>query len=736
MCDTTRVKRKVTAALCCLALSASFAGALSARSLTEKLTLKDSIAYLENVSVLADGSVMLAPDTSKPRLLTDNVGHALRYSTGATYRYLLPDGSEWKGSKSILTDGRVSEHSAIKVPANVRLEFDLKGAYFVNRVELYPYFYEGRGRVESIGVKVSLDGEHWDDTGRAETPYPVLTHATMAVAHERVERVARYVRISPAVSGGDSSQMIEVRIWGCPHVRRRGYLVTGVLDARDGDAITDAKAVTAHLCAPCAGTGEAISAAPLDAPEAGPLPAPASLTATCSSAEWPPGYLPANRQLHYCISAVDNSGETLAEAHASVKTGEGKSNSVHLSWQELPGAVAYRIYRGEKQGEERLLGTKSMKNTPLEDLDWNTYIDWGLKEADPRRRPLKKATVTAIASPDRVEAQRIAGVGSLGPGNYYYRISAWGLRGESAASAPVKVRVRGQRASVAINWRPVAGARGYKIYCCREGEAWEDSLVGRAGAGTCSWLDAGRPRGVAVIVRRRGAQTEDACLGAPWRPIDSESIGRFQQLRIDLCTADDQRTPAVRELILTRREPVGRAVHIGDRDFPPRGLHYQTKVSDRLLKSDKWIAFDVETRCELLNGYRYQESSSAAIAIQPGKIVYKVRDAGDYHLGIVFRFDMDGREEWIVRVNGKELERVCGDRWIWEWNHIKERNKNQNDYLWLTTDPIQFRQGDVVEVENDGPPVACYRIDRMLFVPPGVDVLAEIGLKAKDKEAD
>gem|GEM_PF-5009148 len=171
--------------------------------------------------------------------------------------------------------------------------------------------------------------------------------------------------------------------------------------------------------------------------------------------------------------------------------------------------------------------------------------------------------------------------------------------------------------------------------------------------------------------------------------------------------------------------PPGRSYHIGDRTFPDGHLSPHN-INNSLTESDKWIAFDVEEKCELLDGYRFQESSMAVTAIQPGRIVYKVEQAGKYHLGIVYRDDMDGREGWHVSINGKGLATIYGNRWIWEWDHIELKHKDQNDYLWLSTKAIDFAQGDTISIVNDGPPIACYRIDKLLFVPEGVDVLKEI----------
>lgn len=103
----------------------------------------------------------------------NNVGHSQRYPSGASYRHLQHAGKEWKESKTILFDGRISEHSHISVPGwvKVTVAIDLKGTYF----------YENRDRVEEVSVAVSLDGKKWEDLGSMKTPYPILTHGTMAI---------------------------------------------------------------------------------------------------------------------------------------------------------------------------------------------------------------------------------------------------------------------------------------------------------------------------------------------------------------------------------------------------------------------------------------------------------------------------------------------------------------------------------------------------------------------------
>lgn len=79
------------------------------------------------------------------------------------------------------------------------------------------------------------------------------------------------------------------------------------------------------------------------------------------------GTLPADTY-YYKVSAVDSIGETLASSEVSVTT-SGSTSSVALTWNEVPGAHGYRVYRSDTasgaQDEYVAVTTNSYTDTAL-----------------------------------------------------------------------------------------------------------------------------------------------------------------------------------------------------------------------------------------------------------------------------------------------------------------------------------------------------------------------------------
>jgi hypothetical protein len=81
--------------------------------------------------------------------------------------------------------------------------------------------------------------------------------------------------------------------------------------------------------------------------------------------------------------------------------------------------------------------------------------------------------------------------GGLATGSYYYVITALTATGETTASGEVAANVTGPTGEVTLNWYPVLGATGYKIYRGTTSGA-ENVLVGVvSGSTTTSFVDAG-----------------------------------------------------------------------------------------------------------------------------------------------------------------------------------------------------------------------------------------------------
>jgi hypothetical protein len=66
------------------------------------------------------------------------------------------------------------------------------------------------------------------------------------------------------------------------------------------------------------------------------------------------GSLPGQTTFSYRVTTVNAFGETIGSTEVSATTGSGGSNAVHLSWDAVPGAWAYRVY-GRTAGSEQFL---------------------------------------------------------------------------------------------------------------------------------------------------------------------------------------------------------------------------------------------------------------------------------------------------------------------------------------------------------------------------------------------
>lgn len=109
------------------------------------------------------------------------------------------------------------------------------------------------------------------------------------------------------------------------------------------------------------------------------LPVPNGLAASLASG----GSLTSGQEYFYVVTALDGlGGETMAssEVHA---TPSGGNLSVSLTWNAVPNAAAYNVYRGTTSGGEELLATSPVTAT--------SYTDPGA--------PLVQSTYNLLASP-------------------------------------------------------------------------------------------------------------------------------------------------------------------------------------------------------------------------------------------------------------------------------------------------------------------------------------------------
>ncbi len=154
----------------------------------------------------------------------------------------------------------------------------------------------------------------------------------------------------------------------------------------------------------------------------------------------------------YSVTATTIHGETAASAETIVDVPAGGNASVDLSWPAYPSdawgddALAYNVYRSDANAPP------SSAVLVAEGLVGAQLVDDGYSSVLARVLPDPVATTETIAS------------GVLAGGLWSYRVAAITDRGESLPSASVSVTVAAPANAVRLDWAPVDGAIGYRIY--------------------------------------------------------------------------------------------------------------------------------------------------------------------------------------------------------------------------------------------------------------------------------
>lgn len=149
-----------------------------------------------------------------------------------------------------------------------------------------------------------------------------------------------------------AGSFLEAGLWDQP-ASSSGYISA---NANAGDKTLTVGGATPAVAA---GTQLYIPAAPLPAPQA----------PTFSGASTSGGFLTGGQTYYYKITALDSYGETIAGAEASYAVPAGtNTNQITLTWNAVPGATGYRVYRGTVSNGELLLATLNPQTT-------TTYID-------------------------------------------------------------------------------------------------------------------------------------------------------------------------------------------------------------------------------------------------------------------------------------------------------------------------------------------------------------------------
>lgn len=178
-----------------------------------------------------------------------------------------------------------------------------------------------------------------------------------------------------------------------------------------------------------------------------PLATPTSLVATAHTASGNPistgptfsaeaSLFSAPRlSLFYKVAAVSVDGTTAASSEVSVTAQQG--GSVVLTWDAVPGATSYNIFRSTTTGTEYLVASSSTNS-------YTDYLTGG----------------SSLTAPTGLSATP----STSGANNYFYKVTATNsAAGESAKSAEVSTGVVSGGA-ITLSWTAVSGATGYNIY--------------------------------------------------------------------------------------------------------------------------------------------------------------------------------------------------------------------------------------------------------------------------------
>lgn len=668
------------------------------------------------VAVDLFGLARLQNDESRLRLLTGNRGIAGRYDAGASYRYVDEAGEAFvppndKGH-AMLFDGAFGEHVivAVRGKPRFRIEVDLECRYRVETIRYFGFCGGGQGQTRSVEFLASANRLDWQVVAKFPQAHPRGAYECFPLEARDLHQEFRWVRIEVTpVDVRRGSGVGEIEVWGYPYYHPSGWAISRPIELGGPGTLMACK-WRQELGLPTSARNHPTSLSPLAESIARTVKQPSYLKVSGGKQLWE-GDLPPNTIYSYRVSALNETGESAATPSQQATTGEKPGNMIILKWGHVPGATAYNVYRGPRAGAERLLCTKKMVYTPAEDFFWCGYVDHGDVEPNPRVRPPEKSTIAVLRAPSKVRTKVLKGVGHVAPGEYYYRVSAIDASGESEASPPCRERIRSRRECSLVSWSAVPGATGYKVYRSRNPDDFRNSLLACVGS-ACAYLDdGGRQPGNRALVSVRSGATPEACAAARWVPIESGRVAglpvwAYLQCRVDLFSASEESSPGVGNLSLQFAPQ------------PDRPRHISVEQSQALGQSTDLIVREAED-CAL-KYFINDERIKCANTLEKGSITYEVPASGSYRIGVVYKDDEDGVEEWSVGLNGAEIGRIRADEWPWMW---PEAQKDSNYFLWLPQAVRKLSKGDRLVIRAIGPSVLCSRIDKIILVPPEIEPL-------------
>ncbi|OYV72164.1 MAG: hypothetical protein B7Z74_05985, partial [Deltaproteobacteria bacterium 21-66-5] len=176
---------------------------------------------------------------------------------------------------------------------------------------------------------------------------------------------------------------------------------------------------------------------------------------------------------YYVVTATTSGGETIAGNAQSVSV-TGANNEVTVSWDAVPGAAGYNIYR-----TTAVTGTPPVPNfAPGSGAVLAGVVKSGTTSSftDVGGGSVSSPPTAAILPATTLSAPTTSSTGgSLATGTYFYEIAVLTANGETKASNEQSIPVTGPTGEVTLTWTAVPGATGYKIY--RGTAAGQENLV-------------------------------------------------------------------------------------------------------------------------------------------------------------------------------------------------------------------------------------------------------------------
>lgn len=197
------------------------------------------------------------------------------------------------------------------------------------------------------------------------------------------------------------------------------------------------------------------------------LPAPRIRRVECINTA--DGSLPPGRY-YYRIVARNAIGATLGSLERSGVAPAGTStNIMEVEWEHVEGAESYDVYGRDRRGELYMVSVSEVDAA----VDGHKFQDDG--SISPGGTPLPETNTTGSGAPNGVElpAPMITTVewasdsdGALGPGTWYYVVTAMDDVGETLASAEGFGVAGGATTTnrMRVHWTVVPGATNYRVY--------------------------------------------------------------------------------------------------------------------------------------------------------------------------------------------------------------------------------------------------------------------------------